>query len=404
MSITNRRDFLQTLALGAAAAGGLGSAAAAQTTAPKPPTIQGFGDTSARPKGEWKPVSDRKIRVGIVGYGMCKFGAAFGFQDHPNVEIVAVSDLIPDRRAGLMKACRCEKSYESLEELIKDPKIEAVFTATDAPSHARHCAAVMNHGKHVMTAVPATFGSIEEGEKVLETVEKTSMKYMMAETSCFHEDTYAMMKIYQAGGFGRLVYSEGEYFHYFPAPLPSYKEWRVGLPPFWYPTHSTAYYVGVTGKRFTTVSCQGFRGRVAMFQPGGNKFDNPFSDEIALFRTSEGGTSRMLVAWGIQGHGGEIGRVFGELGSMIGMQYNGTLKKLPNIGRPPVPPTMQLGGHGGAHGPITNEFITAILENRLPLVNIYQALAMTVPGIVAHQSALKDGETLKIPQYEPPKA
>jgi len=25
---------------------------------------------------------------------------------------------------------------------------------------------------------------------------------------------------------------------------------------------------------------------------------------------------------------------------------------------------------------------------------------MTVPGIVAHQSALKDGETLPIPQYD----
>jgi len=35
-------------------------------------------------------------------------------------------------------------------------------------------------------------------------------------------------------------------------------------------------------------------------------------------------------------------------------------------------------------------------------VNIHEVLAMTVPGIVAHQSALKDGETLKIPQPNPP--
>jgi hypothetical protein len=38
------------------------------------------------------------------------------------------------------------------------------------------------------------------------------------------------------------------------------------------------------------------------------------------------------------------------------------------------------------------------------LVNIYEALAMTVPGIVAHQSALKGGERLKVPQYDPLKA
>jgi hypothetical protein len=58
-----------------------------------------------------------------------------------------------------------------------------------------------------------------------------------------------------------------------------------------------------------------------------------------------------------------------------------------------VPP----GGHGGSHGPLMHEFISAILQDREPLVNIDEALAMTIPGIVAHQSALKDGERLKIP-------
>ena len=53
--------------------------------------------------------SDRKVRVGIVGYGVCRFGAAFSFQDHPNVEVAAVSDLFPDRCAALARACRCER-------------------------------------------------------------------------------------------------------------------------------------------------------------------------------------------------------------------------------------------------------------------------------------------------------
>ena len=83
-------------------------------------------------------MSDKKVRVGIVGYGVCKFGSAFGFQDHPNVEIVAVSDLIPDRCAALAKECRCAKTYPSLEEMVKDDAIEAVFVATDAPHHAEH--------------------------------------------------------------------------------------------------------------------------------------------------------------------------------------------------------------------------------------------------------------------------
>ena len=388
-----RRAFLEKLGIGsvgAMMAGGLAQQAAAADPSPG--------------RKKWEPVSDRKVRVGVVGYGVCRFGAAFGFQDHPNVEVAAVSDLIPERREALMKACRCEKSYESLEELVKDPKIEAVFAATDAPGHARHCIDAMKHGKHVMSAVPATFGSIEQGEQLLEAVRKTGLKYMMAETSCYRPDCYAMRQVYEAGGFGRLIYSEGEYFHYCPTPIPSFKGWRIGVPPQWYPTHSTAYYVGVTGGRFTAVSCVGFRGKIAAFQPGANKYDNPFSDEIALLQTSEGGASRMAVTWGVQGYHGELRRVFGELGSMIGTTYQGSVKDLPDVARPPLPPGMPGGGHGGSHGYLANEFITAILEDRRPLVDIYEALALTVPGIVAHQSALKEGETLKIPQYERPAA
>jgi hypothetical protein len=46
-----------------------------------------------------------------------------------------------------------------------------------------------------------------------------------------------------------------------------------------------------------------------------------------------------------------------------------------------------------------NEFVTAILQDRNPLVDIAQSLNMTVAGIVAHQSALKNGELMKIPQF-----
>lgn len=386
-----RRDFLEklgTVSLGTLAAAGLPQRAV---------NAQG-----RRSPSTWEPVSERKVRVGIVGYGVCQFGAAFGFQDHPNVEVVAVSDLIPERRHGLAKACRCDKTYESLEVLVKDRSIEAVFVATDAPSHARHCMEVLKHDKHVMTAVPAVFGSIEQAEQLLETVQKTGLTYMMAETSCFRADCYAMRKVYQAGGFGRLIYSEGEYFHFSSEPIDSFKGWRIGSPPLWYPTHSTAYYVGVTGKRFTSVSCVGFNAGFPAYRPGANKYANPFTDEVALFQTGEGGSSRMLMCKGINGLVVERGRVFGERGWMDGTEYHGVVKELPDTARPPLPPSVPAGGHGGSHGLLADEFIASILADREPMINIYEALAMTVPGIVAHRSALKEGETLKVPQYGPP--
>jgi len=84
---------------------------------------------------------------------------------------------------------------------------------------------------------------------------------------------------------------------------------------------------------------------------------------------------------------------------MTGMNYVGQEKKLPDLQCPPLPPSVAPGGHGGSHGHLMNEFVTAILEKRKPLVDIAWALNMTVAGIIAHQSALKNGETMKIPQF-----
>lgn len=391
MQPVSRRAFLQGATVGV----GMAALAADQP-------IQGFDDTQTNTQTDkaWEPVSERKIRVGIVGFGLCQFGAQFSFQDHPNVDVVAVSDLIPERCAGLSQACRCEKTYPSLEELVKDPTIEAVFVATDAPSHARHCIEVLKHGKHAASAVPAVFGSLEDAAALHEAVKASGLNYMMFETTTFHDECYAMRTLYNAGRFGKMVYTEGEYWHFMDPPLDSYKGWRIGLPPQYYPTHSNAYYTAVTGGSFTEVACMGIPSVVEHLKPENNVYANPFGTEIALFRTSEGGMARMGVSWDTPGHSGEMGRVRGQKGSMTGLKFDGLADITGlNLAKPPLPPAVGAGGHGGSHGYLTEEFITSILQERTPLVNIAWALNMTVAGIVAHQSALKDGETMKIPRF-----
>ncbi len=396
---SSRRSFLGQIGLGLFAADRLVSTAMAQAPDARILGAEGV-KTSERSEGAWKPVSDRKIRVGIVGNGVCKFGPSFGFQDHPNVIVAAVSDLFPDRCAEMSKVCRCEKTYPSLEELVKDDSLEAVFVATDAPSHAKHCIDVLKHGKHVACAVPAVFGSVEDAHRLFEAVKSTGKKYMLFETSAFHEDCYAMRQIYRAGGFGKLIYSEGEYFHHGVATLASFRDWRIGLPPQWYPTHATAYYVCVTDGSFTELSCMAMPSIRHELQPANNAYKNPFGTEVALLRTGEGGMARIAISWDSHEPGGETGRVRGQRGSMWGGGYQGEEKKLPNVQRPPLPPSVATGHHGGSSGYLMNEFVTSILEDRKPMVDIAMALNLTVPGVVAHQSALKGGELLKVPQFK----
>jgi hypothetical protein len=123
--------------------------------------------------------------------------------------------------------------------------------------------------------------------------------------------------------------------------------------------------------------------------------------------------SRINVFWGAEGAHGETGRLFGELGRFdrnVLHVGEGFVAKFKDHGdrkeiefpdnRPPLPAGMELGGHGGSHGPLTNEFIMALVEDREPLIDLYEGIAMTAPGIIAHQSALKNGEQMPIPDFD----
>ena len=190
------------------------------------------------------PSESRKIRIGIVGG---RFGAGFQFHEHPDCIVEAVSDLRQDRRENLMKVYRCSKNYISLEKLILDPKIDAVFIATPAPDHVRHVVMTLKAGKHVLCAVPAAL-TIEDCYLLLDTVRSTGLTYMMAETSVYRQNTISVRKFQQQGLFGRIFSASAEYNHpgldalWFEEGKPT---WRHGLPPLLYPTHCTSFLISV---------------------------------------------------------------------------------------------------------------------------------------------------------------
>lgn len=356
--------------------------------------------------------SDRRIRIGVVGGG---FGRSFQWHEHPNCIVHAVSDLRKDRRDGLMQTYHCDRSYESLEKLILDKDIEAVAVFTGAPDHARHVTAVMNAGKHVISAVPACL-TLEEAHQLKTTKERTGRKYMMAETSYYRQNTIAVRKLYQDGKFGELFYSEVEYYH--PGigahtnSLSHYQgkpTWRYGYPPMLYVTHSTGFLVGVTRERLIEVSCLGWADKNERAFPN-NVYKNPMSSAMGLFKTDRNHMCRCGVFWNGTAHG-ERAQWFGTKmayympssgGQPLRMTGPGAQQwsSLPNFWHM-LPKSMRHGsGHGGSHTFITHEFISALCEEREPAVNLYEALAITAPGIVAHQSALQGGEQLKIPSFD----
>jgi predicted dehydrogenase len=247
------------------------------------------------PKLSWQEEpSGRRIRVGVVGGN---FGCAFQFHEHPDCIVEAVSDLRPERRERLMQTYGCAKAYDSLEELVRDRAVEAVALFTPAPDHVRHVVTALEAGKHVLCAVPAAM-SLEECALLVETVKRTGLTYMMAETSYYQQPTISARRFFEEGRFGRLFYAESEYHH--PGLEALFFEngartWRHGFPPMHYPTHCTAHLVGVTRERLTRVACLGFGDGDPIVRE--NAYGNPFWNETALFQTDRGNAFRVAVWW-----------------------------------------------------------------------------------------------------------
>ncbi len=56
-------------------------------------------------------------------------------------------------------------------------------------------------------------------------------------------------------------------------------------------------------------------------------------------------------------------------------------------------------GHMGSHQLLVHDFVTAVNERTLPTVNAWVAARYTLPGLMAHESALRDGERLRIADF-----
>ncbi|MDX2149274.1 MAG: Gfo/Idh/MocA family oxidoreductase [Bryobacteraceae bacterium] len=380
------------------------------------------------PVALWAGVAQasRKLRVGIVGGG---FGVSFQFHKHPNSVVEAVSDLREDRRARLMKTYGCEKAYPSLTELLKDRQVEAVALFTPAPDHVRHTLECLRAGKHVLSAVPAAV-SLEECEHLIEAVRRSGLTYMMAETSYFQQLAISARKFYREGAFGRLYACESEYHHagleslFFEAD--GKRTWRHGFPPMHYPTHCTAHLIGVTGERLQRVTCIGWGDGDPILKD--NVYKNPFWNETALFQTDRGTAFRVAVWWKGAHRGTERAQYFGDKMSFFyehpngvgptivrwttaqGKDSGGFARQEAVLERIEEPmwwatemlpaPLRHNSGHQGSHPFLTHEFVEAVISGRKPAVDVYEAVAYTAPGIVAHQSALRGGEQLRIPSFD----
>lgn len=379
------------------------------------------------------------ISLGLVGLG--SFGSSFVdlFAAHPLVQRVALCDREPERVAALLKRPSLHGKfnpndvYTSLDDICHSD-LDALVIITQPWLHAAQAVQAMKAGKHVYSAVPVV--SLPDGDEILawcdrlvEACRRTGQHYMLGETTYYRPQAMYCRRQAAAGAFGHFVYAEGEYLHDVDLPAANLREvrrrrlasaagqeWQTQVGPrdltggpMHYPTHSTSGPISVMGAHPRKVSAWGFRPP----EPD-SYFGNEFSNETALFYMSNGATMRICEFRQVGHTGSEIFRIFGTQGTFRENTWIGKTQKTPvtiDEMRDPLPTEVAeayrtvsqtsdfYGGHGGSHVYLAHEFVDAIAHNRTPAINVWEAVRYMAAGVIAHKSALRDGELLDVPDW-----
>lgn len=398
--------------------------------------------------------SETLLKLAVIGAGTFAPQFVRLFQDHPHVHAVTLADKIPERLAEKAAELGIRETHASFEAALESD-CHAVAIFTQRQSHGPMAAEALRAGKHVYSAVPVGM-SVEEIREIEKLVRSTGLIYMLGETSYYYPTTIFCREAWRRGLFGSFVYGEGEYLHDMDHFYKSFQhsggpEWRrlAGLPPMYYPTHTASMIAGVTGAHFTQVSCLGRKDEHedGIFRRGANLWDNEFSNETALLRTSDGGMARLNEFRRIGQHGGRTVRlaIFGTKGCfeeqpdsdifsthdkrvfdlrnlLRGLPPNESLtpKEIATLspelrkdfesGLSPVHPVWRLpkeflgklSGHHGSHQFLVDDFVRACHTGALPPNHIWAAARYNIPGLIAHESALLGGKLLEIPDLGDP--
>ncbi len=216
------------------------------------------------------------------------------FKLNPVVEKVYVCDLKRERAEKYAKDHGVE-IIDSFEEALAREDINAVAIFTTRTTHAPLVIRALEAGKNVYSSVPCSV-SIDDIYKIKELVEKTRLVYSMGETGYYRAAAIYCRREFAKGTFGDFVYGEAQYNHDIRNMENSFRssggeDWKqyAGVPPFWYPTHSTSMILsampGVYAKKVAAFGYEDPRSDIYGVD-GQNKYNNPFGNESMLIKLS----------------------------------------------------------------------------------------------------------------------
>ena len=209
-----------------------------------------------------------QMTIAMIGCGrFAKFFVSH-FKAHPVGKKVYVCDLKPERAEQYSKDFDVE-IIGSFEEALASKEINAVAIFTQRFKHGPMVIEALKAGKHVYSAVPCSLKP-EEIAEIARLVKETRLTYSMGETGFYRAPAIFCRQEFEKGTFGKFTYGEAQYNHDIRNMQDSFassggEDWRrfAGIPPFFYPTHSTSMVLSaMPGERAVKVTAFGFAATV----------------------------------------------------------------------------------------------------------------------------------------------
>jgi len=384
-----------------------------------------------------------KVNVAIIGLG---FGTQFIpiYKRRQQAEMYAICRRSERELHDIGEIFGVPRRYTNYADVLADPDVDFVHINTPIPDHGPMSIAALKAGKHVMCTVPMAT-SVEDCRQIVELVRETGLKYMMAETVIYSREFLFVKELYEKGELGKVQFLQASH----QQDMDGWPEYWPGLPPMHYATHCVSPCLALTRDEAEYVSCFG-SGTIR--EELIDKYDSPFAVETTHFKFRNSDLSarvhRSLFDTARQYR--ESFDVFGSKKTFEWPLIEGqdpvlhTAKKpqaevaervkvpdyahllpeeirhfttktfldlpeyqhLASKGADPdgthshlITDPGSLEGHGGSHPHLAHEFVSALIEDRDPFPNAVQSANYTCVGILAHESALRGGERIPLPEF-----
>ena len=144
------------------------------------------------------------VKVGIIGCGkIAQVRHIPEYLDNPNAKLTGLYDLNLQRAKELAEKYDC-KSYESVEEMLTDPEIDAVSVCVANHVHAEITIAALKAGKHVLCEKPMAT-KLKDCQMMVDTAEQMSKKLMIGQNQRFAKAHAEAKKLIERGDIGSVL-------------------------------------------------------------------------------------------------------------------------------------------------------------------------------------------------------